>query len=228
MRNDVKHGRGRCSDEDAELMLRIRHGDSAAFGVLYVKYLPLTTAYVADLGGRDVYVEDIVQETFTRLWDRRQEYRGKAGVRTYIFAYVRNICLEERRRRLRAQALLQRLSPSSLHCGVASSIPETAAYLSEMNERLEQELGRLSNAQKQALQLYYVEDMSLHEAATFIGCTQKCFESRLYRGLAKLRCFLPPPDGCHKDLQISRRKKYHAGEKKSAGFSDVPSLYTID
>jgi RNA polymerase sigma factor (sigma-70 family) len=199
MRAEVKHRHARCADEDAEFMSRIRQGDAGAFSVLYEKYLPLAMAYAVALGSRDVSVADIVQETFTRLWDRRQEYRGEAGARTYIFAYIRNICLEEKRLRKRAQALSQHVSPGSLSCGVASSTPETAAYLSEMNILLEQALARLSNAQKQALQLYHVEGMSLHEAATSVGCTQKCFESRLSRGLAKLRRLLLHPDRYRKD-----------------------------
>jgi len=193
MPNDVKYECGRNSDEDARLMLRIRQGDSTAFEVLYRKYLPLIATYAAALGGRDASVADIVQETFARLWARRQEYRGEAGVRTYIHAYVRNICLEEKRLQIKKQVLLQRLSPDSLHCSVASSIPETAVLLKEMNEHLEQVMAMLSNKQKQALQLYYVKDLSLREAAISMGCTQKCFESRLYRGLAKLRCLLLHP-----------------------------------
>ncbi|MBL7186625.1 MAG: RNA polymerase sigma factor [Phycisphaerae bacterium] len=174
-------------------MLRIHQGDSTAFEVLYRKYLPLTATYAAALGGRDASVADIVQETFARLWARRQEYRGEASIRTYIHAYVRNICLEEKRLQAKTRVLLQRLSLGSLHRSVASSIPETAVHLKEMNERLEQVMARLSNEQKQALQLYYVQDLSLREAAISIGCTQKCFESRLYRGLARLRCLLLHP-----------------------------------
>lgn len=174
-------------------MLRIRRGDSAAFAVLYEKYLPLITAYTTALGGHEVSVADVVQETFTRLWDCRQKYRGDAGVRTYIFAYVRNICLEQRRLRKRARASSEHLSPGPLPDGRAASIPETAAYLSEMNELIQRALVRLTDAQRQALRLYHVEGMSLYEAAASVGCTQKCFESRLYRGLARLRCLLLHP-----------------------------------
>jgi len=193
MRNDVKCKCGRNSDEDAGLMLRIHQGDSTAFEVLYRKYLPLTATYAAALGVSDESVADIVQETFARLWARRQEYRGEAGVRTYIHAYVRNICLEKKRLQIKRQVLLQRLSPGSLHWSVASSSSETAVHLKEMNEYLEQAMARLSNEQKQAIKLYYGEDLSLCEAAISMGCTQKCFESRLYRGLARLRCLLYPP-----------------------------------
>ena len=175
-------------------MFRVRHGDSAAFAQLYEKYRPLATAYAAALGGRNVSVADIVQETFARLWDRRQEYRGEAGVGTYMFAYVRNICLAERRLRKRAQTLAQHSFPGSAHPDIALSRPEIVAYQNEMKERLEQTLARLSSVQQQAMQLYYVEGMSLHEAAASVGCTQKCFESRLYRGLAELRRFFLHPD----------------------------------
>jgi RNA polymerase sigma-70 factor (ECF subfamily) len=199
MCSDVKHGRIKCLDEDAELIFRIHHGDSAAFRVLYGKHLSLAMAYASALGGRNVSVADIVQEAFTRLWHRRQEYRGESSVRTYILAYVHRICLEERRHRMRAQTLFHRLSMDALPCSTASSIPEMSACLNEMNALLEQALTKLSYSQRQALQLYYVEDMSLHEAAISIGCTQKCFESRLYRGLAKLRCLLSPPDRYHED-----------------------------
>lgn len=171
-------------------MLRIRQGDGAAFEVLYRKYLSSVTAFATALGGREVSVADVVQETFARLWDRRQEYRGEASVRTYIFAYVRNICLEERRHRRRTQVLSQHLSLDSSCGGVASLTPETATYLREMNEVLEQALAKLDDAQEQALRLYHIEGMSLHEAATSAGCTQKCFESRLSRGRARLRYLL--------------------------------------
>ena len=176
-------------------MLRIRQGDSTAFGILYRKYLPLTATYAATLRGRHASVSDIVQETFARLWARRQEYRGEAGIRTYIQAYVRNICLEEKRFHVKTKGLLQRLqihrsSPNALHWSGAYASPETAAYLKEMNEHLEQAMARLSMEQKQAIKLHYAEDLSLREAAVTMGCTQKCFESRLYRGLARLRCLL--------------------------------------
>ncbi len=191
MRADVKHTRGGYSDEDTELMLRLRQGDSAAFGVLYARYLLPATAYAASLGGHGVSVADVVQEAFTRLWDRRREYRGEAGVRTYIFAYVRNICLEERRLRQKARVLSQYLSSACSPGGATSSLPEAAACRKERKEFLEQALAKLSKAQKQALQLYYIEGMSLREAAVSAGCTQKCLESRLSRGLAELRRLFP-------------------------------------
>jgi len=193
---DVRAGHSRCSDGDAELLLRMRHGDSAAFEILYEKFLALATAYAGVFGGRDVTVADVVQEAFTRLWDRRHKYRGEASARAYVFAYIRNVCLEEGRLRRKSRALSQCLVVSSLYRDVPSPGPESQAYSNEMNERLEEALARLSRTQQQAMRLYYTEGMSLREAAAFVGCTQKCFESRLYRGLAKLRCLLSHPGRC--------------------------------
>ncbi len=210
---DMEQTYGRCCDDDAELMARIRRGDSPSFEELYDKYRLPATAYAAALAGCDVSVADVVQEAFARLWNRRGEYRGEAAVRTYIFAYVRKVCLEERRFQKRRQILSKRLASGASPCDTASSVPEVAACLNEMSNLLEQTLARLSDVQEEALRLYYVEGMSLREAATFVGCTQKCLESRLYRGLAKLRRLLPHHDTYSKDRTF-RCQKYRVSEEE--------------
>jgi len=175
-------------------MLRARDGDSAAFARLYERYLPLATAYAASFGGRVTSAEDIAQEVFMRLWDRRRDYRGQAKVKTYIFAYIHNVCLEEGRLRTKHKTLSDLLGQSSRRTTVVPLAPEEQATCTETNERLGRALSRLSETQRQALRLRYIEGMSVQDAARSAGCTLKCFESRLSRGREELRCLFHIPD----------------------------------
>jgi RNA polymerase sigma-70 factor, ECF subfamily len=194
MRIDVKSCSDGDAEEDTELMLRACNDDSTAFGKLYRKYLPLATAYAAALGSHDASVGDIVQEAFMRLWDRRREYRGQAKVKTYIFAYVRNISLEERRHLVRQQALSRRLSQGPPHHAVVSVAPELVASVTEVNELVQEALAQLTDTQRQAVRLYHVEGMPLQQAAKSAGCTQKCFDTLQVR-LGTLGYFLLPEAG---------------------------------
>jgi RNA polymerase sigma-70 factor (ECF subfamily) len=189
------------ADEDTELMLRARDGDSAAFARLYERYLPLATAYAANFGDGVTSAEDIAQEVFMRLWDRRRDYRGQAKVRTYIFAYIYNVCLEEGRLRTKHKTLSDLLCQNSRRITAVFLAPEEKAIRTETNERLGRALSRLSETQRQALRLRYIEGMSVQDAARFAGCTVKCFESRLSRSREKLRCLFCIPDERQGDEQ---------------------------
>lgn len=129
----------------------VRDGDSAAFERLYEKYLPLATAYAASLGGRGNSAEDIAQEVFLRLWDRRRDYRGQAKVKTYIFAYIRNVCLEDGRLCMKHKTLSGPLGRSSRRTTVVPLTPGEQAICTETNERLGRALSRLCETQRQAL-----------------------------------------------------------------------------
>jgi RNA polymerase sigma-70 factor (ECF subfamily) len=182
-------------------MRRARDGDSAAFARLYEKYLPLATAYAASFGGRVTSAEDIAQEVFLRLWDRRRDYRGQAKVNTYIFAYIHNVCLEEGRLRTKHKTLSDPLCRSSRRTTVVPLAPEEQAIRIETNERLGRALSGLSETQRQALRLRYTEGMSVQDAARSAGCTLKCFESRLSRAREALRCLCHIPDERQGDEQ---------------------------
>ena len=172
-------------DGDTHLMLCARDGDRTAFEKLYRKYSVVVMRYLTGRYDHIVSPADVVQEVFARLWAQRHKYRGHGRFKTYLLAHVRRVYLEEVRLHGRQEAMAERLRQDPKHAGLEA--PEPAISSVEAHDVLEHTITLLTAKQRQALRLYYTEQMSLHDAAKSMGCTQKCFESRLLRGLKKLR-----------------------------------------
>jgi RNA polymerase sigma-70 factor (ECF subfamily) len=83
---------------DAALLARIRGGSEDAFEAVLRTEWPSLLAYAAATLGDDDAAEDLAQEAFVRLWQRRRRWRGDGSARAILFRIVRNLALNERRR----------------------------------------------------------------------------------------------------------------------------------
>ena len=127
-------------ERDIQLMLRVQDGDLAAFEALYARYSrPLTNFFYRLVWDRG-FSEDLMQETFLRLWRGRKGYRPSGKFTTYMFQIGKNHWLNERDKKNR------RISPVSMHAGgdeesngLKESLP--ARGNGPMTENLNRELG---------------------------------------------------------------------------------------
>ena len=98
-------------DRDRELMLRVRGGDQAAFEALYARYSRPLVNFFYRLTWDRSFSEDLMQETFLRLWRFRKRYKPSGKFTTYLFQIGKNHWLNEREKRNR------RIAPISLEAG---------------------------------------------------------------------------------------------------------------
>src|SRR2546427_11523414 len=89
---------------DAQLMQRLAHGDVAALKRLIDVYWVPLLGYATRVLQQPDAAEDVAQETFVRIWERRNEWRPEGSPRAYLYHIARNLALNERRRvRVRAK-----------------------------------------------------------------------------------------------------------------------------
>jgi RNA polymerase sigma-70 factor (ECF subfamily) len=127
-------------ERDIKLMLRVKDGDLAAFEALYARYSrPLTNFFYRLVWDRG-FAEDLMQETFLRLWRGRNGYQPSGKFTTWMFQIAKNHWLNERDKRRR------RVSPVSMDAGgdaesngLKESLP--ARENGPMTENLNRELG---------------------------------------------------------------------------------------
>ena len=86
-------------DADAQLMLRVKRGDAAAFAVLVEKYQQPILNLVARTLRDPVEAEDLAQIVFVQTWKSAGRYQASAKFSTWLFTIARNLCLNELRRR---------------------------------------------------------------------------------------------------------------------------------
>lgn len=133
--------------------------------------------------------EDLTAETFVRAYraagdyapERRAQVRPRAWLMTILWNLWRN----------RARTAARRPPPAPLTEGVDVADPGQdvagAAERNETGERLAALLEQLSDAQREAVVLRYVADLSISEVAAILGVPEGTAKSHVSRGLKKLR-----------------------------------------
>ncbi len=86
-------------DAERSLVQRIREGDPNAFRTLMEQHFPHATRLANTFVHEQDAAEDIAQDVFTRIWDRREHWEPRVSVRAYILGAVRHAALNVIRHR---------------------------------------------------------------------------------------------------------------------------------
>ncbi len=109
---------------DKDLLLQLREGNEAAFRELYARHNRQVLAFAFHLTHSAVDAEDILQDTFLKLWTSREQLPDIERFDSYIFMIARNRTVDH----LRRVSLQQRL------------VDQVWANISEVSDELEQQL----------------------------------------------------------------------------------------
>jgi RNA polymerase sigma-70 factor (ECF subfamily) len=165
-------------DEDVLSMLQVARGDQDAFCKLYAKYVPVISLYVRSLDANGSCREDLVQEVFARVWERRLKYAPQSQVKTYFFAIARNVLLEHARALQRRARWAERGNVPDL---TESQQPHVLLCEKELAGVLEQAMSLLSAKQREAIELVVCEGLSASDAARKAGCSVVALRNRLHQ-----------------------------------------------
>lgn len=130
--------------------------------------------------------EDIVQETFIRIWTRAGGWDPSRGTRfpAWVSRVAANLAIDRRRR--------TRTEPLEAAADAASPGPdaEACSAAGEIQARIAAALDRLPRRQRAAFVLCQFEDLSDAEAAASLGIGLKALEQLLFRARRRLRAEL--------------------------------------
>jgi RNA polymerase sigma-70 factor (ECF subfamily) len=189
------------SESGSVLMERVREGDRDAFEGLYHKYARTVAAFLR----RDRYecsaVDDLTQEVFSRLWEYRNRIRSDAPIQAYLLGFARNILRERRactNRQDSARRRFKQAEPKVQQAG-----PEARAHQKELAESVRSHIGGLPCRQRQAIELVYLANQTIAEAARLMHCSVETLRRCIRRALDTLEvvCRVPRPDADVKNLK---------------------------
>ena len=169
-------------DPDAELVARAGKGDSRAAEALIRRHLPMLMGLAQRMLGHAGEAEDVVQESFLRLWKQAANWRpGGAKFSTWLYRVALNQCYDRLRRKpiqgLDAAGDIQDSAPD----------PESALVASGLSARVTKAIAELPVRQRAAIVLCHLEDCGNIEAAEILGISVEALESLLARGRRALR-----------------------------------------
>src|ERR671932_47552 len=165
--------RARLSDH--ELVERARVGDVRSYEELVRRYERLVGRVIYPYAGRDVAVEDLVQETFLRAFDRLGTFNPEYRFKTWLLAIANNLGIDALRRR---RDVIE-FNPE-LHAPLARG-PEAAAMETDRARSVQDAVMTLPEAYSVPLVLRYAEGLTYAEIAEILGITVSALKSRLFR-----------------------------------------------
>ncbi|MCZ2258088.1 sigma-70 family RNA polymerase sigma factor [Sporosarcina sp. G11-34] len=127
--------------------------------------------------------EDIVQDVFIAFYEKQEQYRGDASLRTYLVKMVVNRSHDYLRSwKNRRIILFEKITGKS-----TNHTPERAMLKKSEKQELVEALFTLSIIYREVLILYYFEEMTTVEIAKLLTCPEATIRTRLQRARKQLK-----------------------------------------
>ncbi|PIY68840.1 RNA polymerase subunit sigma-24 [Candidatus Roizmanbacteria bacterium CG_4_10_14_0_8_um_filter_39_9] len=167
---------------DIFLIRRLKHGDSDAFGKLYLKYLDSIYRYIYfRVGQKQELAEDLSETVFTKAWENITKFKEHRGtLKAWLYMIAKNVVVDHYRKAKPTIALDENIT------GV-NSVIETEIEKNEDIRQLMSCLNQLTTEQKQVITMKYIEDMSNQEIAQILNKQEDAVRALQHRALQKLR-----------------------------------------
>ena len=169
------------SPDEADLVDRLRCGDSAAFAELVDSYAELLLRVAIRLTGSRSDAEDIVQETFEGALKSLSRFEGRASMKSWLISI-----LYRRAARLHKKRIRFRFWESDEFRSQTRDEPRSLGHAGTTLD-IETILGSLSPEHKAVVVLREVEGLSYQEISDALEIPRGTVESRLFRARQTLR-----------------------------------------
>ncbi len=80
-------------NEEKKLVDEIRRGNEAAFEKIFRRYYRPLCLFSTKILGDDETAEEVVQDFFVKLWERREGFMVETSVKNYLFRSVKNLSI---------------------------------------------------------------------------------------------------------------------------------------
>jgi RNA polymerase sigma factor (sigma-70 family) len=179
--------------DEQKLVDRAKRGELDAYEEIVRAHqaIAFRTAWV--ITGSAADAEEAAQDAFVKAHAALPRFRPGAPFRPWLLTIVAN----EARNRARAAGRRERLAlraREERRPGGAVPPPEAALLVAERRDELLAALGRLSEADRQAIACRYFLELSEAETAAALGCARGTVKSRLSRALNRLRTVMGASD----------------------------------
>lgn len=159
-------------------------GDITAFEMIFRTYYQPLCNYAYTFLQDKENAEEIVQSTFLNVWEKRETLSIRTAVKPYLYAMVRNACLNV----IKHEKIKQKHAVEELAIGVHSydSVSHTVAG-SELELKIQQAMEQLPEQCRLVFKLSRFEELKYSEIADQLNISIKTVENHMGKALKIMR-----------------------------------------
>ncbi len=182
---------------DVQLMLDVKAGDEASFGLLLQKYRSPLVNFLFRMVRDRATAEDLAQEVFLRVYKARAQYSPSAKFTTWLFRIATNLALNSVRDNRHRQMDVSIDAPVE-EDEAPLQLPSKDIRIDEhmverdRSEFIRQKISALPEKQRVAVLLHKYEEMDYADIAKILECSESALKSLLFRAYETLRVQLAP------------------------------------
>ncbi len=188
----IRHEKRRMESEtakqfDHDLFRRVQDGDMVAFNELVAKYRDRLMNVIGRMIPSQEESEDIVQETFLRVYQHRQSFDFKHCFSTWLYTIALNLARNELRKRKKYKFVdIFDMQNAEIEIAVEAKVP------TNLGPVLDEVISALPDKYKTAFVLRDIEEMPYEEVAKVLDVPLGTVKSRVNRARLMLREKLQP------------------------------------
>ncbi len=175
---------------DEDLILAFQNGDVASFEEIVRRYRDPLFNFVVRLLGDAFYSEDVVQETFLRVFRNKHRYHQVAKFSTWIYTIASNLAKTElRRRKVRNFFSISSKGEDEKDYDLQDTSSDIERDVDGIlkNEMILKEINALPFHFKEAVLLRDIQDLSYEEISQILNVPLGTVKSRVNRGRSRLQ-----------------------------------------
>jgi RNA polymerase sigma-70 factor (ECF subfamily) len=184
---------------DEEVMLELQKGSDSALSELFKRYKSPLYYFIYRMLRQSDKAEDVLQETFFRVFRYRKEYKPTSKFSSWIYRIARNLCIDEKRRYWnRKISLDSEIAADDDATDYTSSVKDNrpnsrnVVIEKEMEEEIIRAIETLSPEQQEVIMLNKYQGLSYGEIADILNISSESVKQRAYRAHQQLRTILAP------------------------------------
>ena len=180
---------------DEVLADQVARGESSALETLYDRYASIVLGISLKILGDRAAAEDVLQETFWRVWRNAASYHSQRGsLRVWLFRIARNLAIDAyRRRKIRPRPITDVYDGDMM----LDQIPDPSMDIAQQSQlflvhkQVARALVSLPEVQRQVIVMAFFYGMTRQEIAESTGEALGTIHTRARLALQKLREQLP-------------------------------------
>ena len=179
---------------DADVMLRVKDGDDAAYEYLVLKFRRPMLSFMYRMARNAAVTEELVQEVFLRVYRSRATYNAEAKFSTWLYRIATNLAVNHARDTKYEKAeFAVHLDEPDRETGQVPDLADAAPSAEQMllrRERLaaiRQHVQNLPERQRMAVLMHKYQGLDYKQIADVLKLSESATKSLLFRAYETLR-----------------------------------------
>lgn len=169
-----------------KLIQGLKSGSYEDFNSLYTIYADMLYNFILNLTKSPIEAQDILQDTFLRIWQTRERINLELSFKTYIYTIARNLIIDSLRRQVDNVVFDEYINSEAFQNHSENDIEKNISF-DEFKEKLSKAKEELTQRQKEIFELSREKGYSIQSIAEELQLSEKTVKNQLTLALKVMR-----------------------------------------